>query len=185
MFIRRATFKSVRLSLFLVCLTSVILGACAGIPLKRPGVTDYNDGATQVVAPPDKVTALLADAADRAAVALETLSAIEHARSPGVSVAPVSGAPMELRRAITVDWVGPADHMVQTLANRAGYNFAVVGSAPLTPIIVSLDVQNRPVIEALRDLGLQMGARADVTVDSARRIVELHYPPTPGLGATL
>ncbi len=175
-------FTALHICIYAAALIAV--SGCSGINLPNRNVENYNRGAPQVAAPPDTVTALLADAADRAAVALETLSAVEHARSPGVSVAPVSNAPMELRRAITIDWVGPVEPIMQSLANRAGYSAGVVGTSPPVPIIISLDVQNKPVIEALRDVGLQMGVRADITVDSARRVVEIHYPPVPGLGQT-
>lgn len=136
----------------------------------------------QVVASPDKVSAQLAEAADRASVALETLAAVEQARSPGIAVAPIENAPPELRRAITVNWVGPVEQITKTLADRAGYSFNVVGNMPVTPVVVSLDVENKPVIDVLRNIGLQLGMRADIRVDGTRRIVEIQYAPTPGVG---
>ena len=107
---------------------------------------------------------------------------VEHARSPGVAVSPIGNAPTELRRAITVNWVGPVEPISKTLAERAGYGFQTVGSAPPVDIVVSLDVENRPVIDVLRDLGLQLGLRADVRVDAERKMVEIHYAPNAGIG---
>ena len=66
------------------------------------------------------------------------------------------------------------------LADRASYGFQIVGNAPPVPIIVSINVENKPVIEVLRNIGLQLGVRADVTVDSERRMVEVHYGPNTG-----
>lgn len=63
----------------------------------------------QLVASPDKVSLMLANAADRASVALETLAAVEQARSPDIAVAPITNAPAELKRAVTVNWVGPVE----------------------------------------------------------------------------
>lgn len=142
----------------------------------------YSDGAPQMVAEPDKVSSMLADAADRASNALETLAAVEYARSPGVAVSPISDAPPELRRAITVNWVGPVEPIAKTLADRAGYGFLVIGNPPPIAIIVSIDAQNRPVIDVLRDLGLQLGMRADIRVDGASKMVEVHYAPNTGVG---
>jgi defect-in-organelle-trafficking protein DotD len=136
----------------------------------------------QVVASPDKVSAQLAEAADRASVALETLAAVEQARSPGIAVAPIESAPPELRRAITVNWVGPVEQITKTLADRAGYSFNVVGNTPSTPVVVSLDVENKPVIDVLRNIGLQLGMRADIRVDGTRRVVEVQYAPNAGVG---
>ncbi len=139
----------------------------------------------QLVASPDKVSMMLAQAADKASNALETLAAVEQKRTPAASMAPISGAPAELRRAITINWIGPADDITEMLAHRAGYNFASLGAAPSTPVVVSLDVTNKPVIEALRSVGLQLGSRADIHVDSQRKVVELRYGSVLGGGDLL
>lgn len=136
----------------------------------------------QLVASPDKVSLMLANAADRASVALETLAAVEQARSPDIAVAPITNAPAELKRAVTVNWVGPVEPVAKKLADRAGYIFQSIGSQPPVPIVVSVDVENQPVIDVFRSIGLQLGTRADIKVDAGRRVVEVHYAPYTGLG---
>lgn len=159
-------------TLFLVPAILAVAACSPGKTLKNP----------QLVAAPDKVSMLLADAADRASVALETLAAVEQARSPGIAVSPISDAPDELRRAMTVSWSGPVEPIAKMLADRAGYSFHTVGTAPPVAIVVNVDAENQPVIDILRDLGLQLGMRADVRVDGARRVVEIHYAPNTGVG---
>ncbi len=139
----------------------------------------------QIVASPDKVSMMLAQAADKASNALETLAAVEQKRTPQATIAPIAGAPAELRRAITVNFIGPANEVTELLAHRAGYNFATLGAAPSTPIVVSIDVTNKPVIEVLRSVGLQLGSRADIHVDSTRKVVELQYGSVLGAGDML
>lgn len=169
-------FRSSRqLCTLTVLACACVLSACA------PGKPIFNS-TPQVVASPDKVSAQLAEAADRASVALETLAAVEQARSPGIAVAPLESAPPELRRAITVNWVGPVESITKTLADRAGYSFNAIGNTPVTPVVVSIDVENKPVIDVLRNIGLQLGMRADIRVDGARRVVEIHYAPNAGVG---
>jgi defect-in-organelle-trafficking protein DotD len=136
----------------------------------------------QVAAKPDKVSLMLADAADRASVSLETLAAVEQARTPGIAVGPADNVPPELKRAITVNWVGPVEPIAKTLADRAGYGFQTVGAGPPVPLVVSIDVENKPVIEVMRNLGLQLGTRADVKVDGVNKMVEIHYAPVTGAG---
>lgn len=136
----------------------------------------------QVVASPDKVSLMLADAADRASNSLQTLAAIEQNRSPGIAVQPIVNAPDELNRAITLTWVGPPEQALRKLADRASYNFVTLGNRPPVPLVVNIDVQNKPVIEVLRDVGLQLGTRGDVKVDSQAGIIELHYAPVTGVG---
>ena len=136
----------------------------------------------QVLANPDKVSLMLAEAADKASNALETLAAVEQSSAPAVAVQPIHNAPPELMRAITITWYGPAEALVKKLANRASYTFITVGDKPPVPLVVNMDIENEPVIDVLRDVGLQLGVRADVKVDSTRRMIELHYAPVTGLG---
>jgi len=153
------------------------LGACSTL-----GLEDVSEGTPQVVAAPDKVSAMLAQAADRASSALEELAAVEQTRTPSTAAEPVSNAPAVLQRAITVNWVGPVEQITKTLAERASYGFKVFGNAPPTPLVVSIDAENKPVIDVLRDIGLQMGQRANLRVDAPARNVELHYIPQGGIG---
>lgn len=166
--------RSVRLFSYLAVATISLTACQAGAPLfvKDP----------QLVAQPDKVSMILAQAADKASTALETLAAVEQKRTPAAHVDAIPDAPAELRRAMTINWVGPANQITKLLADRAGYRFVPLGAAPETPIVVSLDVTNKPVIEVLRSVGLQLGARADIHVDSDARTVELTYTPVTGLG---
>ncbi|PZQ49119.1 MAG: hypothetical protein DI551_00265 [Micavibrio aeruginosavorus] len=136
----------------------------------------------QVVTSPDKVSLMMAEAADKASTSLEALAAIEQQKSPGVAVQPISNAPEELARAITITWVGPPEQILRKLADRASYNFVTLGNRPPVPLVINVDVQNQPVIEVLRDVGLQLGVRGDVKVDADKKIIELHYAPVTGVG---
>lgn len=153
-------------------LTLTALAGCHAMPERN----------AQVVTSPDKVSLMLAQAADKASNSLETLAAIEQQKSPGVAVEPIHNAPEELSRAITIAWVGPPEQILRKLADRASYSYVTIGNRPPVPLVVNVDVQNQPVIEVLRDVGLQLGVRADVKVDSERRIIELHYAPVTGIG---
>ncbi len=137
----------------------------------------------QLVASPDTVSLMLAEAADKASSALETLAAVEQARTPAAEVGNIPDAPPELRRAMTVNWIGPVEPLARRVADRAGYTFMVIGNPPPVPMLISIDVQNRPIIDILRDIGLQMGLRADLKVDARRKAVEIQYAPHSGTGA--
>lgn len=143
---------------------------------------DHTATPPQLVASPDKVSMMLAQAADRASVALETLAAVEQSRTPDMAVGPIEDAPVALRRTITVNWVGPVEPITQKLAERASYSFQTIGMAPPVPVVVSIDAENEPVVDILRSIGLQMGLRADINVDAVNEVVEIHYAPTTGIG---
>ncbi|MCD8569978.1 MAG: DotD/TraH family lipoprotein [Alphaproteobacteria bacterium] len=161
----------VRVALFAVLSLPLLLGGCGSFP------HGFSDDAPQVVAQPDQVSAMLADAASKASNALQTLASVEQARTPRVTVSPIGDAPTELRRAVTLNWVGPVELITQTLASKAGYNFKTVGDKPGTPVVVTINAVNQPVIEVLRDIGLQLGKRGDIRVDGGDRTVEIQYPP--------
>lgn len=131
-----------------------------------------------VATEPDVVSLRIAQAAEKASKALNTISGIEQHRAPQLP-APVdySTAPAELRELITVKWTGPIDQMLDSLARRAGMRFNRVGPQHPSPVIVSVDVYQKPLIEVLHDVGLQAGRRADVSVDSASSLVEIRYSP--------
>ncbi len=161
----------------LICTALLALTACETID----GLFPRSEGAPQMVAEPDKVSAMLADAADRASSALQTLSRVEQSREPTLAAPPISSAPLELSRPVTVNWVGPADQITNMLAQRAEYVFEIIGDAPAIPVVVSIDAEDKPVIEVLRNIGLQLGKRADVRVDANQKRIELHYAPNTGL----
>ena len=83
--------------------------------------------------------------------------------------------PPELRRAVTVDWIGPVETLAEALTHRAGYRFAMGGAAPARPVMVSVTARDVPLIEVLRDTGLQAGDAAALTVDAGRRTVRLDW----------
>lgn len=139
------------------------------------GCAFNNNTGHQLVAEPDSVSLRLAASVDRASAALETLASVEQARTPLANVSPVTDAPRELLRSISVNWVGPIEQITQRLAERVGYNFNVSGIRPPVPVVVTLNAVEKPVIDVLRDLGLQGGTRADVVVDAENRTVEVSY----------
>lgn len=166
--------RSVSFKVALVAMTLGMTACETGYPIK---VHD-----PQVVAQPDKVSMMLAQSADKAANALEALASVEQKRTPAGQVPAIAGAPAELNRAVTINWVGPVDQIVKLLSDKASYRFVTLGSAPATPVVVNVDVTNKPVVEVLRSIGLQLGARADIYVDSAERLVALTYAPVTGRG---
>lgn len=157
-------------SLFIPVLLAAVLSACEHYPARDP----------QVVASPDKVSLMLAESADKVANAMQTLAAVEQQKSPGVRVEPIANAPPELARAMSVNWIGPVAPIAKKLADRASYGFLIVGNEPPVPLVVNIDTANLPVVEILRDIGLQMGERGTIRVDASRRMIELHYAPVSG-----
>lgn len=176
--------RSDKTSLFFRRHIFVMLTLCAALfaTACSPGFNVQSERRPQIAAAPDKATMMLAEAADKASLAAETLAAVEQARTPEAAITPVSNVPPKLNRAITINWVGPVEPITRQLADRSSYNFLVVGNAPPVPVVVSLDIENLPIVDALRSIGLQLGPRADVKVDANREVIEIHYAPTTSSG---
>lgn len=145
----------------------ISVSACAYVP--------RHNAQPQLVAEPDSVDLMLAEAADRATRALETLSAMEQTQMPIKAIATVPNAPQELQRAVTFDWTGPVEPLVEELTRKAGYQYGIIGNRPALPITVTMRATNKPLINVFRDIGIQMGARADLKVDGQSRMIEIQY----------
>ena len=147
-------------------LVSVLLAGC------------MNREMTPVATDPDLVSTRIAQSAERASKALDVMSGIEQMRAPAMPQAEdYSSAPAALTQPITVRWSGPIEQMAETLAARAGMRFQTVGARAAVPVLVSVDVYQKPLIEVLHDLGLQAGRRADLSVNSFSNTVEIRYAP--------
>lgn len=150
----------------LLLATGVILSGCGSMQL------------TPVATEPDLVSTRIAQAAEKAANALDTISGIEQQREPQLPAPQdYSAAPPALTQLVTVRWSGPIEQMVETLATRAGMTFQPVGSRPAVPLLINIDVYQKPLLEVLHDLGLQAGRRADIAVNSSNNTIEIRYAP--------
>lgn len=146
-------------------MASVLLAGCTHGSQMVPVATE-----------PDLVSMRIAQAAEKASKALDTIASIELERGPEMPETPdYSNAPEELKELITVKWTGPIEQMLLALSTRAGMKISRVGARPAVPVMVSVDTYQQPLIAVLRDVGLQAGSRADVSVDSEKGLVEIRY----------
>ena len=162
-------------SLFAACAIAVFASGCT--PFWTG--TQETELAPPAAARPDPAETRLAEAAERAEAALTMLSRI---RAADTSL-PVAGLPLEvpaaLRRPVTIDWIGPVEILAERLAAYAGYRFRMAGPPPVRPAMVAIAAQDSPLIEVLRDAGLQVGDAATLTVDAEERSVRLDWAAAP------
>lgn len=158
---------SVFQTLVLFAAVLFVSAACSQIPRSDP----------QIVAEPNRVDLRLAEAADRVTRAVEALAEVEQARNPAPIAQRLDDVPAELKRTVTISWIGPVAPLAQKIADRANYNFVELGDQPPVPIVVNVDVVNTPLIDVLRNIGLQMNGRGSVVVDGSQRVVEVNYAP--------
>ncbi len=135
---------------------------------------------TPLVAENDPVALRIAQAAEKASKALDTVAGIEQYKNPLPPMENFAGAPQPIAQPITITWSGPAEQIVQTLAAKAGYTYRTAGAPSNIPLTVMIDAYEKPLIDVLRDVGLQLGNRGDVAVDINANVVQLRYAPTDG-----
>ena len=164
-----------------VGLVTALTGGCAALGI---GPGPVPEPARQSVAwQPDPAGMRLAEAAERAEAALTALTRIRTAEAPPPPTGIPADVSPELRRAVTLDWIGPVETLAEALAGRAGYRFVMGAAAPARPVMVSVSARDVPLIEVLRDIGLQAGNAATLAVDAGRRTVRLDWTGEhPGTG---
>ena len=121
----------------------------------------------------DAAEAMLVEAALRAETALTSLAKLEGDPAGGGAIPRI--VPPALLKRVDFDWIGPLDGAVRALAGTAGYAFETAGARPARPVMVRMNAKNRPLIVIFRDMGLQAGSAAAVTVDAARGLVLLDW----------
>ncbi|CCD28921.1 TraH conjugal transfer protein [Candidatus Glomeribacter gigasporarum BEG34] len=72
---------------------------------------------------------------------------------------------------ISVQWQGDAPAVLRRLAEAKGLKFAMIGRP--VPIPVSIQSENADFVRVLENIGMQLGARADVVLKTDA--VEIHY----------
>lgn len=112
--------------------------------------------------------------ADRIHASLERLTDIMQANSPKPKpvVPPSSGS---MAQPVTFSWSGNMEAAVETLAAMAEWRFRVEGSPPPSPVLVHVEARGRPIYEVLRDIGLQAGVYAGVSLMRSSRTVVVSY----------
>jgi len=154
-------------SISMLLLSGVLIAGCSQFsPVVKPVATE-----------PDLIGERVARAAETAARALNDIAGIEQQRTPLKQVPDYVDAPTNFTQPITVKWSGPIEQITQTLAVKAGASFSTKGRVSGVPLLVNVDVYQQPLIQVLRDIGLQAGQRADLSVDSQRSVVEIRYAP--------
>ena len=124
----------------------------------------------------DAAEAMLLDAALRAETAVTRLAALEGNPAGDGDIPRI--VPEGLLQRVDFEWIGPVEEAARRLARAAGYRFETAGLRPVTPAMVEIRSRGRPLIMVLRDVGLQAGGAASVTVDAERGLVVLDWTGT-------
>ena len=174
---RKQEKMTLRTNILLMAGAVFLLGGCADFQARWDGTYTSQRELKPMAAEPDIVTIKLAQAADKASKALDDIATIEQQKNPAVPPMPddyLNAAP-NMMQPVSLRWSGPLEQVTRTLAERAGLRFRVKGSQPATPVVVTVDAYQQPILHILRDIGLQAGSRADLAIDQTEGVVEVRY----------
>ncbi|TAL65747.1 MAG: hypothetical protein EPN79_11245 [Burkholderiaceae bacterium] len=127
----------------------IVLSACTSAPVK-PSTPDPTAVA---------LDNMLAKAAHQPSF---TGSADEHAPAPRMA-----------NGKLWVSWQGDAVNLLRKLAPLTGLAVSVTGPVPRLPLYVQVHADGLPLDEVLRDIGYQLGQRADLILQA--KSVEIRY----------
>jgi hypothetical protein len=126
-----------------------------------------------------ETNAALMQAGQQANDALEQLmstrGAISVSAGPSPNQMPLAGVPPELKQPITLSWNGSGEDLAGKIAAAVGYKFAVSGTKPATPAIVTMVFQQEPAIWALQRLGIRVRDVATVSVNPNTHEIDYSY----------
>lgn len=75
----------------------------------------------------------------------------------------------------SIDWSGPIEPLLETIAEMTRYRVKVFGPTPHVPVLVNISCRQRMIADILKDAGLQCGKKANLVVYPSSRIIELRY----------
>lgn len=107
---------------------------------------------------------------------LDQLAQIEKALHHDVQIAPPPNpASIGMANRATVDWTGPAEPLLRKIAFSSGYRLNVLGQEPPVPVIITVQVNDVPLADILRDIVYQSAKKADIVVFPRTKVIELRY----------
>jgi defect-in-organelle-trafficking protein DotD len=125
---------------------------------------------------PDLSRVEMSEAAIGVDESLSNLAAVMAEREP-IRVEPRSIEEMDfgMYQLASVDWAGPAEPLIERLAQVENYHVRVLGRAPHSGALVQISKRETPVGEILRDVALQIQQDADVIVFPQDKLIEIRY----------
>jgi defect-in-organelle-trafficking protein DotD len=138
---------------------ALVVSGCSTPPAKNPAAADAERSARR-----QDLDARLSDTEARVAALKRSTSTAANR--------PVGGVRVNPDNKVTVSWSGEAAPLVTQLARAKGLEPKITGK-PIMPIPVSIDVTDADVVDVLRDIGAQLGSRADLIMRNNQ--LELRY----------
>jgi defect in organelle trafficking protein DotD len=124
----------------------------------------------------EQAQAQIAEASIAVGQSLQELSAVQMTVHPPKKLQkPFNPQTIGMSKRASVSWTGPVKPLLQKIAQATNYKLRVIGRKPNLPVLVSLNVHNRPIADILRNVTYQVVMKADIAVYPKTRTIELRY----------
>ena len=115
-------------------------------------------------------------AATSVSQSMQEMAEIEQAAHPNLTFpAPVSASAWHMTQMTSLDWTGPIEPLVRSIAKASGYKVRILGNKPAIPALVDIHAKNLPLATILRNATYQVQKKASIHVYPRRNIIELRY----------
>lgn len=124
----------------------------------------------------EQAQAQLAEAATAVGQSLQELSAVQMTVHPPKKLQkPFNPQTIGMGKLASVSWTGPVKPLLLKIAQATNYHLRVIGRKPNLPVLVSLNMHNRPIADILRNVAYQVVMKANIAVYPKSRTIELRY----------
>lgn len=83
--------------------------------------------------------------------------------------------PADFDKLVTFTYTGPASKTAQAISSLAKYKLVIEGAKPAIEPWVRINLDNQPLNEALKEIGMQTGEKVRVEVHESARIIRFIY----------
>lgn len=162
---------------FLLLVPFLFLASCSS----NKKIVDLNlsyvtADSTPVAKTDEQAQAQIAEAATAVGQSLQELSAVQMTVHPPKNFQkPFNPQAIGMGKMASISWTGPVQPLLRQIAKATQYHFRVIGRKPSLPVLVSLNINNQPIANILRNVMYQVIMKANIAVYPKRRIIELRY----------
>lgn len=124
----------------------------------------------------EQAQAQVAEAATAIGQSLQELSAVQMTVHPPQKLQkPFDPHAVGMDKMASIDWTGPVQPVLKKIAQATNYQLRIIGRKPALPVLISLNVENKPIADILRNITYQVVMKADIAVYPKSRTIELRY----------
>lgn len=169
--------KNILKPTLIILITSLLLSSCGSskkiVDLKLKYIP-ADRAPAQIT--DEQAQAQVAEAATAIGQSLQALSAVQMTIHPPQRLnKPFDPHAIGMDKMASIDWTGPAEPILKEVAYAANYRLRVIGKKPALPVLVSINIENQPLADILRNITYQIVMKATVAIYPKSRTIELRY----------